>query len=52
MGAGAGAAAAIDINESSPHGTAIEKAQAELRWNIHLFVHPDRVHFLLCQLLK
>jgi len=31
MGAGAGAAAAIDINESSPHGTAIEKAQAELR---------------------
>lgn len=31
MGAGAGAAAAIDNNEPSPRGVAIEKAQAELR---------------------
>jgi hypothetical protein len=31
MGAGAGAAAAIDNNEPSPRGAAIEKAQAELR---------------------
>jgi hypothetical protein len=32
MGAGAGAAAAIDHNEPSPHGTAIEKVLAELRF--------------------
>jgi len=34
MGAGAGAAAAIDNNELSLRGLAIEKAQAELRCSI------------------
>ncbi|CAK9197211.1 unnamed protein product [Sphagnum troendelagicum] len=34
MGAGAGAAVAIDHNEPSPHGTAIEKVLAELRWDL------------------
>ena len=46
--AGVGAAAAIDINEYSLHGTAIERAQAEIKWKFYLFVHPDRVCFLLC----
>jgi hypothetical protein len=34
MGAGAGAAAAIDKLELSPRGAAIEKAQAELRCSL------------------
>lgn len=37
MGAGAGAAAAIDNNEPSPRGSAIEKAQAELRFRVGCF---------------
>lgn len=34
MGAGAGAAAAIDNNELSPRGAALEKAEAKLRCSI------------------
>jgi hypothetical protein len=40
MGAGAGAAAAIDHNEPSPRGAAIEKAQAELRYRNPLHLDP------------
>ena len=43
MGAGAGAAAAID-NEPSPRGSAIEKAQAELRSKVWSINHP--LHFV------